>query len=202
MAISLPSSPSYRAGRWRLASNATRFTSALTRTGQSVQRVGDFWACTMELPPIVDPIKAQEWAATLALMAGQRSAAYVSPPWKRSIGSVGTPRVNGVGLVGTALAIDGASAGLSLKKGDFLHYDTSTYRMLHMLTADVVLNGAGAGNLPILPAIRKSPADNALVTFSAPSCEMVLESPDVDVLSLSDSMVYGVSISFIEDVRE
>lgn len=201
MAIALPSSPTWRSGRWRLISNAATFTSPINRVSQSVQRIGDLWACVLELPPMKDDA-AREWAATLALMSGGRNAAYLGPPLRNVFaGAVGSPLVNGTDLVGATLPVDGATSGLVVPKGTFVSYDTDTFRMLHITTAAVTLTG-GAGSLPIWPAIRKSPADNAPVNFTTPTCEMRLENPDADLISLTDSFVYGQSIPLVEAVRQ
>lgn len=201
MVLTLPASPSYSSGRWRVISNAARFVSPLSRVGQSVQRPGTFWACFMELPPL-DEAEAGEWAPILAQMAGGRASAYVAPPYRNNLGSVGTPLINGAAQVGSNLAIDGLPNGKVFPAGRWLCYDTSTFRMLHMTTAEVTANGSGQATFPVFPAIRKSPADNAAVNFVNPTCEMKLEEADIDVLNLSDPVTYGASFALVEDVRE
>ncbi len=198
--VALPSAPSFRAGGFRIISNAARFVSPLTRVGQSVARTGDHWGCEMQLPPLTKA-QAATWAGFLASLSGQRQAAYVGPPFSNDLGAVGTPLVNGVGVVGTTLPIDGLPAGKVIPAGAWLCYDTSTFRMLHVTTAEATANGGGAVSLPVMPAVRKSPADNAPVNFTSPTCEMVLEDADATILTLTNSIVYGASISFIEAVR-
>lgn len=204
MPLALPSGGIYRNGRWRLVSNAARFSSPITRTVQSVARPGDFWACTFDLPAlsgINEKDRIAEWAGFVIQLAGGRESAYIRPPIVAGNAYGGTPRVNGANQAGTTLLVDGFHSGSFLETGSWFCYDTSTFRMLHMVTARTVADGSGAMSIPIMPAIRKAPADNTLLNLSEPTCEMILENADVDVLSLSDAAWFSQSLSFIENVR-
>lgn len=201
MPLSMPASPSFRDCRFRLISNAARFVSPLTRVGQSVARIGDFWSAAITLPPLTRD-QARAWTAILASMAGQAESLYVGPPVEQDdLGALGTPRVNGAAQAGTTLIVDGFPAGKTLAAGIWFSYDTATFRSLHVTTAAFAADGAGAGSLAIAPAIRKSPAEDALIEFIAPSCEMVLEDASADALNLQQSVTWGVSLSLIENVR-
>lgn len=200
MTISLPSSPSYRAGRWRLVSNAARFASPLTGIAQSVGRPGDYWACEMVLPPFLMET-AQDWAGVLASLAGGADAAYVRPPM-RWLGKPSgfTLAVNGGSQVGSTLNVTANQNGVTLPRGLFLSFETGTFRSLHILKASATTNGSGGAALSIAPAIRRSPANAAAINVTDPSCEMEIADPSIDILNLQDSVEFGLSIQWRERV--
>lgn len=202
MPLSLPAHKKYRSGRWRLIDNAARFASPISRVGQSVGRPGSFWACSIELPESMDLYVAADWASILAQLAGGSESVYVPPPMRNISTVAGTPRINGADQVGTTLVLDGFTPGDTVRNGQFLSYDTSTFRMMHIATATTVANGAGQMSLPVRGPIRKSPPDNALINLSSPTCEMILEASDVDILNLTDAALFGHTLNLIEDVRE
>jgi hypothetical protein len=118
-----------------------------------------------------------------------------------TINGASAPKINGASQTGSTLALKGLTAGDTFRAGGFLCYDTSTFRMLHMVRTTTVAAGATA-SIPVAPMIRKSPADNANVNVSTPSCEMTLSESDAELFALDDALWYGVSASFIERVRE
>lgn len=204
MPISMPTEPTWRAGKFRLASNAARFSSPITRTIQSVGRPGDYWLAQMELPPLSrwEPDLVAEWSAFLAIVAGGRETMYVRPPVDQRHDIDGTPQVDGANQVGMEIKLKSLSNGDRFERGSFICYQTATFRMLHIVTATVTAGGSGLVDLPIAPAIRKSPANNAAVNFLTPTCEMMLTDPSVDVLDLSDPATYGLTLNLTEAVRE
>lgn len=202
MVISLPARPTYQSGRWRLISNKTSFASPITRTRQDVARVGSFWAATMTIPKLRDPVIVGQWIAFF-LKVVEGDSFYLSPPAVSPSVVTGTPRINGAAQTGQLLDVDGFGAACAIKAGTFFCFDTSTFRELHAVVDDGTANGSGVLNdLSIRPMIRKSPADNALLNFTTPSCEMTFANPDVDVLSLEDALWNGYSFDCIEAVRE
>lgn len=205
MSLALPTG--FKASRWRLNSNAQRFRSPITRVGQTVARVGDFWSCQFETRSFSalfeeDHDLVGEWAAILARMTGGAEFAYIPPPYRVAHGTLGTPRIKGAAQTGEVIVIDGLPAGKTIKAGSPLSYDTSTFRALHICAETTQADGSGEIELPIRPMIRKSPADNALVNFATPTCEMILEAADADIFTLTEAIWYGHAINLIENVRE
>jgi hypothetical protein len=200
MVLSLPAGPSYQSGKWRLVSNAARFSSPISRKTQTVARVGNFWAAQIAIPPIRDTGLASRWASFCAKLCDGESF-YLYPPILQQSVIGGSPQIDGASQLGQTLALKNFSPGDTIKEGSFFCYDTSTFRMLHIATADTVAGSDGKMSLPIRPAIRKSPPNNAAINLSYPSCEMISESPDLDLLTLTDAVWYGQSLSVIEDVR-
>jgi len=199
--LSLPSHKKYRSGRWRMIDNAARFTSPISRVAQSVGRPGTYWACSIELPESMDLTVAADWASLLAQLAGGKASVYVPPPMRNISTVAGTPRIKGAGQSGMTLALDGFTPGDVIQNGQFLSYDTATFRALHIAVATVVADGAGEMSLPVRGPTRREPPDNAIINLSSPTCEMVLEGSDVDLLNLTDAALFGHTLSFIEDVR-
>lgn len=78
----------------------------------------------------------------------------------------GTPLVNGALAVGaTNVVLDTAGAAGTYKAGDVVSFAGST--QTYVVTADVMLSGAGAGTIVIFPALRAAVADNAAITLRA-----------------------------------
>lgn len=205
MPLTFPTSANYKSGAWRIVSNATRFTSPITRTTQSVGRVGDYWAGQIELPPLSrweDADAVAEFAAFLAKVAGGRDSFYMRPPVDQRHDVDGSPLVDGAAQVGMELKIKGLSNGDILRAGSFISYETSTFRMLHLVTATVTAGGSGLVDCAIAPAIRKSPANNAPINVVTPSCEMLLDGVGADLFTLNDVAFYQHTMSFAEAVRE
>lgn len=201
MTISLPSGMTYRSGRWRLVSNAARFVSPLTGVGQTVARQGDYWACEMALPPHLLDV-AMDWAGFLAALSSASDAAYVGPPMRWTGKPEGFAMTVAAGAqTGSSLIVDANQAGVTIPRGLFLSYDTATFRMLHIVTASVTLDGSGAGVLPVKPAIRRSPANGAAINVTDPTCEMELADASVDLLTLANSVEFSQTIQFRERIK-
>lgn len=198
--LTLPSSPRFRSSTFRLVSPTQIFRSPLSGATQTYSLTGDRWEASFELPPMLRP-QAAAWQAFLAKLGGRAGRFYGYDPDARvPRGTIaGTPKVAGAGQTGNALDIDGVTAGRTLLTGDYIAYDTSVGRSLHMVTADVTSNGSGEMEVAIAPAIRVSPADNADIITSEASCVMMLASDDIDWRA--DAMsVYGISFAAVEAV--
>lgn len=202
MVLTLPTGPTYQSGNWRLISNAARFTSPISRVTQSVSRPGNMWAATLTLPPIRDPGLVADWAAFMAQIAGGEESFYLFPPALSLHDVSGDPVVDGEGQAGQTINLRGFDPGDTMRKGSFFCYDTSTFRMLHIVTATTSADAHGEMALPIRPGIRKAPADGAALTLDYPTCEMVLSQADATLLNLSDAVWHGHSLNVIESVRE
>ena len=80
--------------------------------------------------------------------------------------------VNGASQTGSTLAIDGCTAdvfGWGIA-GDYFNVGGE----LHQLTEDADTDSSGETTLTFKPALRTSPVDNAAITFTKATCEMVL----------------------------
>ncbi|HRO04855.1 MAG TPA: hypothetical protein PLS69_14745 [Terricaulis sp.] len=204
MPLTFPTSANYKNGVWRVVSNAARFTSPITRVTQAVGRIGDYWAGSIELPPLSrweDADAVAEFSVFLAKIAGGAESFYMRPPVDQRHDVDGAPQVDGAGQAGKELKIKGLANGDILRAGSYISYETSTFRMLHMVTATLTAGGTGKVDCPIFPAIRKAPANSAAINVLTPSCEMMIDGAGADVLTLNDVAFYGHSFGFAEAVR-
>jgi hypothetical protein len=143
------------------------------------------------------------WQAFLLKLRGQAGRFYGFDPDATVPQGVatGTPLVKGSGQTGTALITNGwtiSTTGI-LKAGDYIAYDTTAGRQLHMVTADASSDGTGQATLAIEPPIRTSPANNATIITASASCIMRLETPDIGWDS-DEISYYGFAFSAVEAI--
>ena len=172
MAITLPSTPAVETIRQRYRSGRKIYTSPLTGSSQVNKRPADRWSLEA-ITPAMRGDDARLWISRLVQGAGDTVRA-VWPQVDMATGSPGSPTVNGSGLAGSTLPVTGAAAGYVVKEGQMLSFLNSSSRYeLKMCTANTTLV-AGAGSIPIMPAIRKSPSSGAAVLLSNPIFEGIL----------------------------
>lgn len=172
MPITLPTDPAFELIRPSYKSARKSFTSPLTGKSQVLKRPADRWSleCTT---PAMRGDQARLWISRLSRGAGD-TVRIVWPQVDVGLGSPGSPVVNGVGLVGSNLLVTGAASAYVVKEGQFLSFLNGDGRYeLKMCTADTAL-ASGAGTIPIIPAIRTSPANGAAVLIAAPIFEGLL----------------------------
>lgn len=167
--ITLPSSPGPVASDIRALHAGGVIDSSLGGASQIVNRPGTRFACEVQLPPMTGA-DARRWFGGLTA-AMQEGGRFTLRQVGLVIGAPGTPAVNGAGQVGQLLAIDGGAAGYAYKTGQCISIITGGRRYLYPLANDGVLNGAGAGTLPLSVPLRASPADNDAVVILAPTIE-------------------------------
>lgn len=187
---------------WQLRSRTQHSISELDGTVQTIVLPGAFWRCTVSYPTL----NSTRWRALEAFLASLDGAGgrfYFGPQHaKTPVGAAGgTPLVNGASQVGNSLVTDGWPASTAiLKAGDYLHFDVSGRRELKIVTADVSSNGTGQATIAIKPAIRVSPADNAAIVTSSPSCVMMLESDEEGSLTHRTAGLAAFSLSMREAI--
>ena len=172
--------PSIKPNRedWGPDANALTFVSPLSRTTQTRLFPGTRWQASIGF----SGLEADEWRdleAFVVEMGGMSGRVYYGPRHAATPRGTagGTPLVNGASQTGSSLVTDGWTASETvLRRGDYIAYDVTGGRSLHILTADAASDGAGNATLAIKPAIRISPADNEPVITSAPTCVMMFAS--------------------------
>ena len=172
MPISLPYPLGITTSRFGLETNTQRFESPFTRSVQRVALGGARWTWTFSLPAMKRS-RAAVWKAFLDQLDGAANTFYGYDPDNLVPRgpAKGTPLVNGAGQTGSTLAIDGCPAStLFLRAGDYFAVNGEYKR----LTQDATANGSGQVTLQFKPALRNSPADNAVVTVSSPTVTMAL----------------------------
>ncbi len=173
MTIDMPSAPGFTNCRFFLETNSQTFESPLTKTTQRMLLGGSRWNATYSLPAM-NQAHASFWQAFFLLLEGRANAFNAFDPDRQTPRGVatGTPLVNGASQTGSSLTIDGCTHSITgwLLPGDFF----SVNGELKMVTAQVNTNGSGQATVTFKPALRSSPADNAPITTSRPSCTMIL----------------------------
>jgi hypothetical protein len=169
----MPSTPGFTTCRFGLETNTQTFTSPLTKAVQRMLLGGARWTATYTLPAMKRG-KAAAWQAFFDRLEGSANAFNAfDPDGKTPRGTAtGTPLVSGATQTGSTLAIDGCTASVTgwLMAGDYF----SVNGELKRLTADATTNGSGQTTLNFKPALRNSPADDAPLTLTKPTCTMIL----------------------------
>ena len=182
----MPGSPDFADTRFGLVSNTqTDLTSPIRQSSQILELPGARWKASYALPAM-SRVQAAAWVAFLVALRGRAGQFYgfdpsFHPRTPRGTAAGFTLRVAGGGQSGRTLIVDGAdplATGLFLA-GDYLAYEVGEGRQLHVVTAAVNADSSGEASLPIEPPIRSSPADNAPIITSNPSCVMRLVEDEV-----------------------
>lgn len=198
----MPSSPGFRDAIFGLESNSQAFFSIFTKAARTTEYPGARWRGQFTLPPM-RAAQAAQWQAFLVKLRGQAGRFYAGDPDYAVAGprgtAGGTGLVNGANQTGTALVTDGwtASQAALFRTGDYIAFDTASGRELKMITQDVASNGSGQATLVFEPPIRNSPADNAAIIKSNPTCIMMLEDPSIS-WSTDFLRMYGITFNAIE----
>lgn len=191
--ITLPSTPKFQSVTWKLVQPAQNNISQWTGARQVLPSGRGWWECQITLPPIVGSTNFNPWRAFTALMRGAANDVQipVDPTAQSSIAN--TMSVNGAGQTGRTLNVDGLPNSTTvLTAGQFV----TVGNQLLQLTANVTTNGTGQATLSFEPALRASPADNAVVEFKNPYCLMYLV--DDPTYSTEPGYVYSLSLNLRE----
>lgn len=191
--ITFPSSPKPSTMSWRLVQPAQQNISQWTGARQVLASGRGWWECSLTLPPIVGESAVNSWRAFTALARGAANDFRVPVNEIAQSSAVATPLVNGAGQTGRSLNTDGWPVSITvLYAGQFV----TIGNQLLQLTADVVSNGSGQATISFEPAIRVSPADNAIIEYKNPYALMYfLEDPGY---SVEPGLVYSMSFNLRE----
>ena len=176
-----------------LQSNTQSARSELNGAVQTLGLPGDIWTGVFTFTNKVDP-DARILRAFLTSLRGQAGRFYLSPPGYRKAGiGTGTPQVKGAGQTGSSLLTDGwtpSQTGILLA-GDYFQYEYE----LKMMTADANSDSGGNATLNFTPPIRVSPADNATIITTKPSCVMMLKNGNQSRWQAMPTPIYAMSIA-------
>jgi len=204
--LSLPSVTQFAECRFVCQGNTQEHVSPLTRSVQVMEFTGARWLASFALAPMTRA-NAETWCAWLANLQGRAGRFYAGPTdatSPRGIGT-GTPRVKGGSQTGTTLLTDGWTAAQTgiLLTGDYLAWATpSGWRELHLVCADADSDAGGNATLTIAPPMRETPADNATLIVSSPTCVMALATDDDARWDVDTAMHYAIRFNAEEAFRE
>lgn len=154
---------------FEMVANTRTFRSPLTNAVQTVGRKGSLWKCTMQFNNLTGNDRSI-MQAFLAKLNGQEHRFYLQDHGATKRGIAPNPTdtllVNGGTQTGVSLVCDGATASQTgyLKAGDYIAFNNE----LKMVTADCNSDGSGDITIPIIPALRSSPANNTAIDYLQP----------------------------------
>jgi hypothetical protein len=193
----IPTTVPYRAAVPEFLDNDVRLTPPAGGVTQTLQRLGSRWALSVELAPAKEGTAAFLALQTALLLGRRNGASYPWPQPGLSIGTPGSPVVNGAGQVGTTLAIRSGAASYQVRQGQFFNIISGGRRYLRQATQATTLNGSGAGTLTIWPPLPRPTVDGAAVELAAP----VIEGNLTEALSWPHDLDDWVYMAFrIEEV--
>lgn len=147
--------------------NVWGYESSEAKTFTTYEYPGHRWRQQVTLPDLSGDERI-EMQMFLLELRGQANRVLL-PDFshrRRGLGG-GTPLVNGAAQGGRSLSIDGCPVSTVgwLKRGDYFSLPNAE---LFRVTADVNTNVSGQATVAFEPAIRTSPANDALVEITAP----------------------------------
>jgi len=172
-AVTLPTTPSVRVADPMLIDFGSDMVPILGGPVQRVNRMGSRYSLTVELPPVKEEPNARIWASALR-QAKQLGAIFTVPQPGLTIGSPGTPLVNGAHTGGTSLSIKGLSSTYALKQGQFLSIIHSSRRYLYAVAADATASG-GNVTVTLETMLRTALANNDVIEIATPKIEGYLD---------------------------
>ena len=221
-----PSGIAIRESRFNLSPNSSQFVSVFTRSSQTQEHDAgraDTWE-GVYVTPILSPAQIRELTAWIVSMQGtinnfhafdadrRRPLSFVATDFTFDSTEVtfdstadtfdeddfpGTAEVNGASQTGKSLVTDGWGplSQTVLEAGDLFQVETALY----MVMEDVVTDGSGNATITIEPAIRTSPADNAIVKTKEPVMIARLSEP-FQGWDTNAQKTGVISIAFEEDL--
>ena len=191
--ITFPSSPKPSTMSWRLVQPAQQNISQWTGARQVLASGRGWWECTLTLPPIVGESAVNSWRAFIGLARGVTNDFQVPVNEIDQSGLTVTARINGANQTGRSLNTDGwPNSTAILSAGQFV----TIGNQLLQLTSNVTSNASGQATISFEPAIRVSPADDAIIEYKNPYALMYfLEDPGY---SVEPGLVYSMSFNLRE----
>lgn len=185
------------AASFRLVANTQAFTSPLNRATQTGEMPGARFVCSIEWRGL----KAADVRLIKAFLAKLRGMAGRFYLWDVSLEApagtaAGTPLVKGANQTGTSLITDGWTAGQTglLLPGDYFGVNNE----LKIVTAVAASDGSGNATITFEPPLRSSPADNAVITVTKPTCIMRLADDEQDQLMIEPPLQPGWTLNAVE----
>lgn len=173
--------------------------SPFTREQQVYVHQGEQWRARVMLPAM-KRANAEEWVAFLIALNGLEGTFLMGDPsasTPRGTWSGGGPLVNGSSQTGKSMNIDGLTASVTIKKGDWFQLGSGSGSKLHKIVLDVTANGSGQAAIDFWPRLRASPTDNDALTIASPKGVWRLASNRRD-WSIRLAGLYGITFEAME----
>jgi hypothetical protein len=196
MTVLLPDVPLQSEISEQLLDNGAMLDPTLGGPSQSISRLGDRYAVTVNLPALGEA--AEDWIADRLRARAEGQTLSLAWPQRRRDGLPTTAVVDGAGQLGTFLAVRGLSPGSLVPKLAFFSFAGGGRTFLHTTTTRVTADGAGKAIVSLSPMLRRSPANGAALNFVAPIIEGFLDQGSVE-WKLQQLRWIGTSFTLIEN---
>lgn len=179
----------------------TAFAPTLVSVAQSLKRQvrsrgAQRWRLDLGYPTMTRDSAAPLLAFVTAQRGQYETFGVVIPGHETPRGSwAGTPLVKGAAQSGRSVALDGFTAGATVKAGDFVQFAADA--KVYMVTTDATASGAGELTLAIEPALMASPADNAVVTHTNVTMTCALAADTLE-WSVGPGLFHAFSVALVE----
>jgi hypothetical protein len=185
--------------KFRASSAVGVSVSPFTKEQQIYAHQGDALAVDIQMPPM-ERDDAETVVGFLLALNGMEGTYLLGDPANTGPRGTwaGSPKVFGAHAAGVkSVAMDGFSAGATVKAGDWFQTGSGSSTHLHKLVQDATADGSGLLTLEIRPPLRAALADNATFVTSGPKGLWRLASNDIE-WSIEGAQLYGVQFSAIE----
>jgi len=159
--------------KFHLVNLTQKFESPLTGAVQTSELPGAYWEAIIPYRNLTDA-QSRELLGFLDKLAGSSGRFYLwNMAQETPLGiATGTPKVKGADQEGKSLNTDGWTVS---QTGILLSGDLFTVNgELKRVTADCNSDAGGNATIAFNPALRESPADDADITVTKPTCTMML----------------------------
>lgn len=180
----------------RLLQWGSELTPTLGGVTQRLDRLGSRHAIDVQLPPMLMADDGRRWIARL-LRAKQEGGRIAFPQVDFEPGPCGRPTVAADTTVGRMIPIAGATPRYAIREGQWLSVTHGARSYLYCATAQVVLDGSGAGTVPVDVLLRSPLSVGDKVELARPVIEGWL-SGDGYEWTLERSRTVGLGFSIAE----
>lgn len=182
----------------QLEANTTSVQSELNRAIQTAEMDGARWVMTLTFGNREGRVAAA-LRGFLAAMNGRANRFYYTPPDLNNYGTATNGGiVSGAGQSGITLSTSGWAINqpLLFAIGDYFEVNGE----LKMITEDISSDASGNATLKFAPKLRASPANAEPIEVEDPRAYMMLEGDGEAMWRVSSPIIYGLTISAVEDV--
>lgn len=171
---------------WNLTAAVGLVESGFTFQTSKQLYDGERWIIDASYPRM-ESERAGPWRAFFAMLRGMHGTFLFGDVTRpEPLGAISSmvspaPVVDGAGAVGNSLAIKGLSNSVAdaFVAGDWIQLGSGANSRLHMVVQNASTNGSGRTTLTIVPELRESPLDEAVITWT--NCRGVFRFPQNDV---------------------
>lgn len=195
MAITLPTTTGPRNITARLISRRRDLEPTFNGPTSRIRRIGSRWSIDFDYPPMTYS-DAMVWVAALTSAEADTVILAVPQPGF-SVGSPGTPLVNGASQLGSTLDLDGFSTAYPAMVGQWFNVTVSGRLYLYQVATSKTASADVMADLAINPMIRASPANNSSADFATPKIEGFL-SGDQTAWTVDTARHVGLSFTITE----